>query len=150
MPDSRAVAHENLGVRMGLLAAAALMADYVLNVAVGISAGVGAIISAAPELQPHTFAMCLAILALIVFVNLRGQREPGLVFMLPTVLFFSPQTKLGACFKWIAPPSRQHHFPHLVRIQYSSQTLRRLRSFQLVPGESFQLFAAGSISAISS
>src|SRR5262249_35085970 len=69
---SYTVAKDNLGTTPGLLAAAALMLDYVLVVAVGISAGVGALISAVPSLQPHTLTLCLAILALITLVNLRG------------------------------------------------------------------------------
>jgi len=81
------VARENLGNFPGLLAGAALMIDYILNVAVGISAGVGALISAMPSLQPHTLKLCLVILALITLVNLRGLREAGLVFMAPTYLF---------------------------------------------------------------
>ena len=84
---SYTVAHENLGVHTGLLAAAALMIDYVLNVAVGISAGVGALVSAVPSLQQHTLAMCLGILVLLTIVNLRGLREAGAVFMYPTYLF---------------------------------------------------------------
>jgi amino acid transporter len=81
------VAHENLGIFAGLLGAAALLLDYVLTVAVGISAGVGALVSAAPSLQPHTLGLCLAILALIVVVNLRGVRDSGLAFVVPTYLF---------------------------------------------------------------
>jgi len=81
------VARTNLGVFPGLLAAAALLLDYVLVVAVGISAGVGALVSAVPRLQPHTLVLCLAILALITLVNLRGVRESGLVFVLPTYAF---------------------------------------------------------------
>src|SRR6202521_139800 len=69
---SYTVARENLGENAGLVAAAALMTDYVLNVAVGISAGVGALISALPLLQPYTLALCVAILILLAFVNLRG------------------------------------------------------------------------------
>jgi amino acid transporter len=84
---SYTVAHENLSVLPGLLAGAALMVDYVLVVAVGISAGVGALVSAVPSLQPHMLALCLVILALIAIVNLRGVRESGLAFMLPTYLF---------------------------------------------------------------
>src|SRR5271168_93960 len=61
---SYTVAHENLGTNASLLAAAALMTDYVLNVAVGISAGVGALISAVPALQPYTLTLCLTILVL--------------------------------------------------------------------------------------
>src|SRR5262245_35884049 len=81
------VARRNLGLFPGLLAAAALLLDYILVVAVGISAGVGALVSALPGLQPHTLALCLAILLLIAIVNLRGVRESGLLFVLPTYLF---------------------------------------------------------------
>lgn len=84
---SYTVARENLGTEMALLAAAALIIDYILVVAVGISAGVGALVSAAPKLQPHTLALCLGILALITLINLRGVRETGSMFMAPTYLF---------------------------------------------------------------
>jgi amino acid transporter len=84
---SYTVASENLGTYPGLLAAAALMIDYILVVAVGISAGVGALVSAAPGLQPHTVLICLGILVVITVVNLRGVREAGIVFMIPTYLF---------------------------------------------------------------
>src|SRR5215831_3599426 len=81
---SYTVAKENLGVGAGLLAAAALMLDYVLVVAVGVSAGVGALVSAVQVLQPHTLSLCLAILAMITIVNLRGVRESGMAFVIPT------------------------------------------------------------------
>lgn len=84
---SYTVAKENLGTRAGLLAAVALMIDYTLNVAVGISAGIGALVSAIPVLQPYTLALCLAVLCLLTFLNLRGLREAGLAFMPPTYLF---------------------------------------------------------------
>ncbi|HLJ86161.1 MAG TPA: APC family permease [Candidatus Angelobacter sp.] len=84
---SYTVAHENLGESASLLAASALMIDYILTAAVGISAGVGALVSAVPKLQPHTLSLCLVILVLIAIVNLRGVREAGALFMLPTYLF---------------------------------------------------------------
>jgi len=84
---SYTVAKENLGVNAGLLAAAALMVDYVLNVAVGISAGIGALVSALPGLHTHTLALCLITLAIITVINLRGVRESGIVFGVPTYLF---------------------------------------------------------------
>jgi amino acid transporter len=84
---SYTVAHANLGAGPGLLAAAALLTDYILTVAVGISAGVGALVSAIPAVQPHTVALCLTILVLITILNLRGVREAGVVFMVPTYLF---------------------------------------------------------------
>jgi amino acid transporter len=84
---SYTVARENLGANAGLLAAAALMTDYVLNVAVGISAGVGALISAVPNLQPYTLTLCLVILVLLTLVNLRGVGAAGTLFLLPTCIF---------------------------------------------------------------
>src|SRR5208283_3027037 len=84
---SYTVASQNLGMYPGLLAAAALILDYVLVVAVGISAGVGALVSAVPKLQPYTLVLCLAILALLTIVNLRGVRESGIAFTVPTYLF---------------------------------------------------------------
>jgi amino acid transporter len=86
---SYTVARENLGGRIALLAAAALIVDYILVVAVGISAGVGALVSAVPSLQPHTLGLCLGILVLITLINLRGVRETGSVFMVPTYLFIA-------------------------------------------------------------
>jgi len=84
---SYTVASENLGENMGLLAAAALMIDYVLTAAVGISAGVGALVSAVPSLQHQTLRLCLGILLLITIVNLRGMQESGGVFLVPTYIF---------------------------------------------------------------
>jgi amino acid transporter len=74
------VAKDNLGTEAGLLAAAALMVDYLLNVAVGISAGVGALTSAVPALQSYTLWLCLCILAAITVMNLRGTRESGIAW----------------------------------------------------------------------
>jgi len=84
---SYTVAHQNLGTFPGLLAAAALMIDYVLTAAVGISAGIGALISAVPSWQSRTLPLCLIALVLITIANLRGQREAGGIFMFPTYLF---------------------------------------------------------------
>jgi amino acid transporter len=84
---SYTVARFNLGARTGLLAAAALLADYILTAAVGISAGVGALVSAVPSLLPHTVSLCVGILIVITILNLRGVREAGLVFAVPTYLF---------------------------------------------------------------
>jgi amino acid transporter len=84
---SYTVATENLGPSAGLLAAAALMIDYILTAAVGISAGVGALISAVPSAQPHRLAICLAVLAILTIVNMRGVHDTGVAFMIPTYLF---------------------------------------------------------------
>jgi amino acid transporter len=84
---SYTVARFNLGARSGLLAAAALLADYILTAAVGISAGVGALISAVPSLLPYTVSICVGILIVITILNLRGVREAGVIFAVPTYLF---------------------------------------------------------------
>jgi amino acid transporter len=84
---SYTVARYNLGAFASLLAAAALLTDYILTAAVGISAGVGALVSAVPSLQPHTVTLCVGILVVITILNLRGVREAGVAFMVPTYLF---------------------------------------------------------------
>jgi amino acid transporter len=84
---SYTVARYNLGAFPSLLAAAALLTDYILTAAVGISAGVGALVSAVPSLLPHTVAICVGILFIITVINLRGVREAGVVFMVPTYFF---------------------------------------------------------------
>ena len=91
------VARDNLGTGAGLLAAAALMVDYMLNVAVGISAGVGALTSAIPLLQPETMWLCLGILAVVTVMNLRGTRESGVAWGVPTYLFVA---SLGVVLAW--------------------------------------------------
>ncbi len=84
---SYTVARFNLGARAGLLAASALLADYILTAAVGISAGVGALVSAVPKLLPHTVSICVGILIVITILNLRGVREAGTAFAIPTYVF---------------------------------------------------------------
>jgi amino acid transporter len=81
------VARENLGIFPGVLAASALLTDYVLTVAVSIAAGVAAILSAMPELMPYRIILCLLLIAFIALANLRGVRESGWLFAGPTYLF---------------------------------------------------------------
>ncbi|HTH53396.1 MAG TPA: APC family permease [Edaphobacter sp.] len=84
---SYTVASENLGDGAGLLAAAALMIDYILTAAVGISAGVTSLTSAVPELHQHRLIICLVILGILAVVNLRGVKDTGAAFIIPTFLF---------------------------------------------------------------
>ncbi len=84
---SYTVARFNLGPSASLLAAAALLADYILTAAVGISAGVGALVSAVPSLLPHTVSLCVGILIVVTIFNLRGVRDAGAAFAVPTYLF---------------------------------------------------------------
>jgi len=81
------VSRENLGLYPSLLAAAALLVGYVLTVAVSISAGVAAITSALPALYPFRVWLCLGLIAFIMMANLRGVRESGTLFSIPTYLF---------------------------------------------------------------
>ncbi len=87
--SSYIVASDNLGHVMGLVAAAALLIDYVLTVAVSVSAGVAAITSVAPSLFPDRVAIAIAIVALLMLGNLRGIRESGTIFMAPTYLYIA-------------------------------------------------------------
>ncbi|HVB54340.1 MAG TPA: APC family permease [Candidatus Acidoferrales bacterium] len=84
-----AVARANLGARLTLLAGASLIVDYVLTVAVSIAAGVASLTSAFPGLVPLTIPLCLAILAVVTFLNLRGLAEGARAFLLPTLAFIA-------------------------------------------------------------
>ena len=93
---SYAVAKTHLGARTSLVAAASLVLDYVLNVAVAVTAGVAALTSAFPALYGDRLWLCLAVLALITGVNLRGIVESAKAFIVPTVVF------VGSIFVLIA------------------------------------------------
>jgi len=108
---SYTVASRNLGEGAGLLAAAALMIDYTLTAAVGISAGVGALISAVPSLQPHTLGLCLAVLAILTLVNMRGVHDTGVVFMIPTYLFTATLLIVIGVGAWQVLHSAGHPHP---------------------------------------
>ena len=86
---SYTVARDNLGTMPGLVAAAALLTDYTLTVSVSISSGIAAITSAYPALAPHTVAMCIGAVLLLMSVNLRGVRESGIAFSVPTYVFIA-------------------------------------------------------------
>src|SRR5580698_11557308 len=109
---SYTVASQNLGEGAGLLAAAALMIDYTLTAAVGISAGVGALISAVPSLQPHTLELCLGVLVILTIVNMRGVHDTGVVFMIPTYLFAGTLLTVIAVGGWRVLASGGH--PHAI------------------------------------
>ncbi|HVB06727.1 MAG TPA: amino acid permease [Acidimicrobiales bacterium] len=81
------VARENFGPRVAQVAAVALIIDYVVTVAVQISAGTDAVTSAFPALSPYNVAICLGVVVLMCYGNLRGIREAGRMFALPTYLF---------------------------------------------------------------
>ncbi len=81
------VARENLGLMAGLVAGGSLMIDYILTVTVSISAGTAALTSAVPNLKPFTVELCLIFIFLLMVANLRGVKESGKIFMIPTYAF---------------------------------------------------------------
>ena len=81
------VAKENLGTVPGLVAAAALLIDYVLNVSVSVAAGVLNLASLFPALGPYIVPIDVALVVLITIINLRGVRESGSIFAIPTYFF---------------------------------------------------------------
>src|SRR5678816_2591322 len=86
---SYTVSKDNLGTMPGLVAAAALLTDYILTVAVSISSGIAAITSAYASLAPHTVLLCTVSIVVLMLVNLRGVRESGVVFSVPTYVFIA-------------------------------------------------------------
>jgi amino acid transporter len=93
---SYTVAKDNLGTMPGLIAAAALLTDYILTVSVSISSGIAAITSAYARLAPHTVLLCVAAVFLLTLVNLRGVRESGIAFSVPTYVFIAAMLALIA------------------------------------------------------
>jgi amino acid transporter len=81
------VARDNLGEIPAQVAGASLLTDYILTVAVSISAGVAQITSAFPDLLPYRVQMAVAVIALMTVVNLRGVKESGRIFAIPTYFF---------------------------------------------------------------
>lgn len=98
------VAHDNLGQMPGLVAAAALLTDYVLTVSVSISAGVAAITSAVHALYPYRIPLAVLCIAIIMILNLRGVRESGTIFSVPTYMFLIIMILMLATglVRWIA------------------------------------------------
>lgn len=83
------VARENLGIYPGLVAGGSLMIDYILTVTVSISAGTAALTSAVPALRPLTVELCLVFIFLLMLANMRGVKESGKLFMIPTYTFIA-------------------------------------------------------------
>ena len=94
---SYVVSRENLGTGPSLVAAASLLTDYVLTVAVSVSAGVAAIVSAAPDLVERRVELGLVLIALVTVANLRGVKESGQVFAIPTYVYI---LILGTLIVW--------------------------------------------------
>lgn len=126
------VARENLGLLPGLVAAAALMTDYVLTAAVSLTAGVAAIASAFPLLWPHRVSIALLLLLLITLINLRGTRETGMLMAIPVYFFLFAYLSMLAygliralgeepgSFAPVAPPATEVLTAFLVLRAFSS------------------------------
>jgi len=84
---SYVVTRENLGVFPGTVAAASLMIDYVMTVAVSVASGVAAIVAAFPSLESSRVWICIGLIVVVTLANLRGVRESGRIFAIPTYLF---------------------------------------------------------------
>src|SRR5579863_3532172 len=106
-----AVSKAHLGTQASLVAAASLIVDYVLNAAVGVSAGIAALTSAFPSLFGATVWLCLGALALITGLNLWGVSESAKVFTVPTVLFIVAIAAviLGGLFRAQPAVPLDHH-----------------------------------------
>lgn len=121
------VARENLGLYPSLIAAAALMIDYVLTVTVSIAAGIAALTSAIPALYPATVELCLLAIAFIMLINLRGLRESGRFFMLPTYTFIV--SIFGLIMVGLFHPPYPPPVPPTVPAQETLSTFLVLRAF---------------------
>ena len=134
------VAKENLGVTPGLIAAAALLVDYILTVSVSISAGVAAITSAAQGTQfawldNHKIFLCLFLIAFIAVANLRGVRESGALFAGPTYAFLF-------CFLFMILYGIVHYFVHPVTVPVSPEHVKTAEGYHIQSLSWFLLLGA--------
>ncbi|QHN04906.1 amino acid permease [Granulicella sp. WH15] len=146
---SYTVATENLGVGAGLLAAAALMIDYILTAAVGISAGVTALTSAVPGLQPHTLLICLIILTILAVINMRGVKDTGTAFIAPTFLFISTLLIVIGVGVYKAVSTGGHPIPVGVMPPALPQTVKYLGIWMLMKAFSSGCAAMTGVEAVS-
>jgi amino acid transporter len=109
---SYTVSKNNLGALPGVIAGSALVIDYILTVSVSVAAGVAAITSYAPALFPYSVSLCLCLIAIIAWINLRGTRDSGLAFALPAYGFIVMMAVLLGTFLY-----------RLVTHQYSAMPL---------------------------
>ena len=137
------VAKENLGTSAGLVAAAALLVDYILTVSVSISAGVAAVTSAAQGtrwawIDNHKVFLCLVIIGFIALANLRGVRESGAIFAAPTYAFV-------IAFLFMVGYGILHYFinPHMAT-PIAAENLKLAEGYHLQPLTLFLLLGAFS------
>jgi amino acid transporter len=122
------VARENLGMIPSLVAAAPLLVSYVLTVAVSMSAAVAAITSAIKVLEPYRIEMAIGLIALVTLANLRGLKESGRLFAIPTYLFIvSMFVLIGLALSNSSWARSSRHRHRLCRISWPRRS--RSRSF---------------------
>jgi amino acid transporter len=117
------VASENLGTIPGLTAASALLIDYVLTVAVSVAAGVAALTSLAPDLRPYTIWMAIGAVLLIMLANMRGIRESGSIFALPTYVFIVMMYLLIGMGIYLLATGGLHYTPPATAQEPGSQSV---------------------------
>jgi amino acid transporter len=124
------VAKDNLGTLPGLTAGAALLIDYVLTVAVSTAAGVAAITSAAPTLYPLRVELCVLSVIAVTIANLRGVRESGRLFTIPTYWFIGSMFLLLLAGLWRVLSGTVHPLPpEEIQVTHALTTFLILRAF---------------------
>lgn len=130
------VSRENLGTTPALVAASALLIDYVLTVAVSMSASVAAITSAVQALEPYRVELAVGLISLVTLANLRGLKESGQIFAIPTYLFIVSMFTLISVglFKVIVsggavPPAPPPHVPYMAEEVQTISFFLLLRAF---------------------
>lgn len=124
------VAKDNLGTLPGLVAGAALLVDYILTVAVSTAAGVAAITSAVPPLYPWRVVLCALSVIGVTIANLRGLRESGRLFTVPTYWFIGSMFLLILAGLWRAVSGTAHPLPpEEVKVTHTLTTFLILRAF---------------------
>jgi amino acid transporter len=137
------VSRENLGKQIALVAGASILVDYVLTVAVSVSAGVAAITSAFPSLVHERVALCLGFIALMTVANLRGLKESGMLFAPPTYIY------VAILFTMIGYGMVRYFTGHLEPLPPNHAALEELTGGALLTGASIMVvlraFASGAV-----
>jgi len=126
------VAKENLGTYPGLIAGASLLTDYILTVSVSIASGTAAITSAFPSLLPYKIPICIFFVFLITVANLRGIKESGFIFSIPTYLFvfsFLTLIVVGLYRYFLGAPIEVHEPSHYPPVSHALTYFLILRAF---------------------
>ena len=146
---SYTVATENLGTGPGLLAAVALMIDYILTAAVGISAGIENVVSDQQWLQPHTLMLCLVVLVILALVNMRGVKDTGAAFIVPTFLFVGTLLATIGVGAWHVFSSGGHPAPMITMPTPPPQIISYLSIWLLMKAFSNGCAAMTGVEAVS-